>query len=769
MQSRRSLLAAASAGLLFLSFVAVNAVVAAPWKVIAWNDLGMHCMDGDYSVFSLLPPFNTLQAQVIDGQGRLVTNATGITVSYEAVADPQGSINKSSAGKTDFWTFAKELYGGSSTPDTGLTGNNMPGSSNAPQPMHFDSTARKFVAEGIPITPYDDGRHIRPYPMMRVVVRDAGNQELAATKVVLPVSDEMDCTVCHASGSGPDAEPGAGWVWDRNWQRDYRLNVLRLHDELQKGNPKYAAALQQANYSSSGLYHTVVNGNKPILCARCHLSNALPGSGISGVSPLTQAMHGFHAHVKDPLTNKTLDDSTNRASCYRCHPGSETGCLRGAMGAAVASNGDRSMQCQDCHGSMSAVGSVREGWLDQPACQSCHTGTAVRNNGQIRYTTVFDGTTRRVAVDQTFATNPDVPSKGFDLYRFSKGHGNLACEACHGSTHAIYPSSHGNDNVQSRDLQQHVGTLVECMSCHAQRPASGLNGPHGMHETGAEWVDHHGDYAEHNGTAGCMPCHGTDYRGTELARMHDDRTFTTKFGTKRFFRGANVSCYACHNGPRSENPNPNRPPVANDAQTATATAPVQVQLVASDPDNQPLALRIVRQPAFGRVGLQGTTATYFPDPGFAGTDQFTFAAWDGAIDSNLATVSVTRGATANSYGPAYPGSGGAAPQWLPLQPPRLGTTAMLGVLNHLATPTSIAILASGERAHLVSGFGGQLLTELQYIESAALPVPGLLIPLVIPNDATLTGARLYAQIVALDSGARYQLAFSRGLELVIGR
>ena len=51
--------------------------------------------------------------------------------------------------------------------------------------------------------------------------------------------------------------------------------------------------------------------------------------------------------------------------------------------------------------------------------------------------------------DARFATNPNVPAPGFNLYRFSKGHGGLQCEACHGSTHAEYTSSHDGDNVQS--------------------------------------------------------------------------------------------------------------------------------------------------------------------------------------------------------------------------------------------------------------------------------------------------------------------------------
>ncbi|MCZ7634918.1 MAG: hypothetical protein M5U12_01925 [Verrucomicrobia bacterium] len=33
--------------------------------LVGWNDLGMHCLDADFSVFSLLPPFNTIHAQLI--------------------------------------------------------------------------------------------------------------------------------------------------------------------------------------------------------------------------------------------------------------------------------------------------------------------------------------------------------------------------------------------------------------------------------------------------------------------------------------------------------------------------------------------------------------------------------------------------------------------------------------------------------------------------------------------------------------------------------
>ena len=88
-------------------------------------------------------------------------------------------------------------------------------------------------AEGIPISPYDDALQKNPYPLMRMIAWNSANQPIATNDVVLPVSDEMDCRACHASGTQAAAQPAAGWVWDGLPERDYRLNILRLHDERQ--------------------------------------------------------------------------------------------------------------------------------------------------------------------------------------------------------------------------------------------------------------------------------------------------------------------------------------------------------------------------------------------------------------------------------------------------------------------------------------------------------------------------------------------------------
>jgi hypothetical protein len=501
--------------------------------VIAWNDLGMHCVDGkDYSVFSILPPYNNLHAQVVrrDVMGnKLVTS--GISLTYEAVADAAGSINTSSYRKTNFWSWAQQLFGASPANDVGLTGNPTP--TRAPAAMTYSAAENGWQANGIPVTPYDDAGAKNFYPMVKVVARDAAGQVLASTSVVLPVSDEMSCKGCHASTSGDDAaRPAAGWVNDAvDPEKDWKKNILRLHDDKVPG--AIAIAGKQASYSHATLLASAEAG-QPILCAACHQSNALGTPQVGRIPPLTTAVHARHANVIDPVTHAALEADTTRSACYQCHPGSVTKCLRGVMGNATDANGKPLIDCQSCHGPMSSVArSGRAGWLDEPTCQNCHDRAAA-GGAFTRFTSVFaSGTTPRATIDRLFATRDNVPTAGKSLYRASTGHGGLQCEACHGSTHAEYPSSHANDNVQSIALQGHVGTLRECGTCHATAPGNGVNGgPHGMHVIGRDWVSQH----QHVGwSAACAVCHGSDARGTFLSQ-----TAT----------GQVVGCYSCHNGPR---------------------------------------------------------------------------------------------------------------------------------------------------------------------------------------------------------------------------
>ncbi len=626
-------------------------VRAQQWTLIGWNDLGMHCTDGfDFSTFSVLPPYNTIHAQIMDPSGKLVTQPSGILVTYEAVRDADQSLNTTSIGKTNFWSWVKALFGASPAPDTGLAGFSMPGSANTARPMTFDTTRSWFTAEGIPLTPFPDGAFsVTPpsknfYPMMRLTARDTSGNVLATTDIVLPISDEMDCRSCHASGSNPPAQPVAGWVYDPDPNRDVKLNILRLHDDLQANDSTYGGALASIQASPSGLYATATQLGRPILCASCHASNALGTAGYPGVMQFTSAMHALHASVVDPSNGLTLESSQNRFACYRCHPGAATRCLRGVMGNSVALDGSMAIQCQNCHGTMNAVGSPdRLGWFNEPNCQSCHTGTATSNSGSLRYTSVFSSAgVTRTAADSTFATNPNTPAANLSLYRFSTGHGALQCEACHGSTHAEWSSSHPNDNVQSIELQGHAGMVSDCDTCHGALPSPLSAGPtacilsarigqprtpisrkpRGRRPASGVTAATIGGPCSHgrSATARSRPASGPSPSGAVFKSAAMPATTVPR----------------ANRGRRTVRPWRRTRPLT----TAVAT-PVQIALQASDPDANPLTFRVVSQPIHGTVGLSGNTATYFPEPNFTGTEGFTFAAWDGYTNSNLASGTVT--------------------------------------------------------------------------------------------------------------------------------
>jgi len=513
------------------------------YTLLAWNDLGMHCMDGsEYSVFTILPPYNTLDAQLINKEGTSNKHVTeGVVITYESYKH-DNHINTISSTKTNFWDYVTALFpGASSTPDVGLAGNRT--SSTTPENMSFNSAFNWFEAVGIPITNRDDDNTTNYYPMVKVVAKNNTGAVLASANIVLPVSDEMDCAKCHGSHvTSTDAKPISGWENDANPVKDYKFNILKLHDQNHVISQSDMDALQAKGYTyQSSLYDTVKAGT-PILCAACHSSNALGTTSIGNAQPLTTAIHSKHASVIDPANGLTLNSSANRTSCYSCHPGSSTQCLRGAMGSAKDSNGNLAMQCQSCHGTISDVGnSSRTGWLDEPNCQACH------QDGK-RYVSALENGILRNAIDKTFATNPDTPAAGVSMYRYSTGHGDLQCSACHGSTHAIFPTSHLVDNLQSINVQGHSGTIAECTSCHSSMPSTTSGGPHGMHTVGQDWVRNHQDVAEHN-NAQCKTCHGSDYRGSVLSKTFSARSLSIEDGTKNFAKGHEVSCYDCHNGP----------------------------------------------------------------------------------------------------------------------------------------------------------------------------------------------------------------------------
>ncbi len=528
------------------------------FKVFGNNDLGMHCVDKSFAVFSILPPYNVVDAQVVALQSTgspVVLDSTQADVRYSAIADAAGSVNSTSPGKSDFWQFVQQLYGVALPNGEGLQGMWMP--ADAPNAagttLSWDAALGLFKAPGIPIFPIDDAGRVNRYPLMRFTAYDKSGKALGSSDVVLPVSEETSCQNCHATGKVAASTSGVSWSTDPDLENQARRNVLILHNA-----------------------RTGTNLQAPVLCATCHYSPALDLTGAgasaqqSGHDTMSKAMHSYHSSkmaglVDSPVAVGGAVPSPTTQACYQCHPGASTQCLRGAMTSKV--------DCQNCHGNMAALGGqypllaggsidgtndgkARRPWLDLPRCQSCHANDAMTKTSVtlypgtsspalaadgLRFDTAFR--TGDASASPILATNKRFAEETGKLYRKSKGHGGLACEACHGSTHAIW-SANANDNVAATQLQGHAGTIGECGACHQAAPSVGLGGPHGMHPVGSAWVSAHPSQASANLSA-CRACHGADDRGTVLSRMFSTRTLANQTLTA----GTVIGCYTCHNGP----------------------------------------------------------------------------------------------------------------------------------------------------------------------------------------------------------------------------
>jgi hypothetical protein len=548
--------------------------------VLANNDLGMHCMDREFSVFSILPPFNVVNAQVVYRRPNGTPQVLGPSQAdlfYEPIADAHGSINSRSIGKTDFWQHVAALFGATLPPGQGVTGLWMPADAPqpGPQPLAWDAAAGVFHAFGVPITPIDDAGMTNAYPLMRIRARSPVGVPLGFTDVVVPVASETDCRNCHTTGGIAAVAAGVTWSTDTDLEVQAKENVLLLHD-LRSGTSLYQ--------------------HQPVLCASCHYSPPLdlagagppPGAYDYAIPPATsvqpghakgvakamsRVMHAYHGLLVDAQGQPVFPpNGTALETCYQCHPGAITECLRGAMQTG-------GLDCASCHGDMLATGGVfalapggsidgtndghgRRPWQDLPRCGSCHTGDALNHLVGGGTVPAADGVRLRQAwrtgdpaasaiapSNLRFAENLNA------LYRFSKGHGGIACEGCHGSTHAEWPIADpsANDNVAANQIQGHTGTILECAACHANPIGNNLNGPHGMHAVGSQsWVEHHHDVYEHQGAASCKVCHGVDLLGTVLSKTPVARTFTHDEHTYSLAAGQRVACNACHSWPWSD-------------------------------------------------------------------------------------------------------------------------------------------------------------------------------------------------------------------------
>ena len=168
----------------------------AGYSLMAWSELGMHCIDGkDYSIFSVLPPYNVIHAQLIQKTDPPTVINAGVTITYQSTSDTKGSVNSSSSKKTNFWAYVNTLFLANVPPETGLAGYNT--QSTKANNLKYNSTEGYWEAIGIPTVPYDDKGVWNPYPMAILTAKDSTGKVLATAKIVLAVSDEMSCKNCQ--------------------------------------------------------------------------------------------------------------------------------------------------------------------------------------------------------------------------------------------------------------------------------------------------------------------------------------------------------------------------------------------------------------------------------------------------------------------------------------------------------------------------------------------------------------------------------------------
>ena len=281
--------------------------------VFAWNDLGMHCANPTYDSAVILPPYNTIRAQVLKRGNPPQIVTEGVTVEYRIV---NNTYSYGKGSYSQFWDNAKILFGADLAKNTGL---------NLSDPNVHNglsgTMAKKtdlFEAVGIPLTPIDDSNTWNPYQVAEITVKDASGKVVAQTRTMAPISDEINCAKCHGSDAFND--------------------ILTKHD------------------AKNG---TDLQNQKPVLCASCHGDPAL-GSPKTNPKYLSDAVHGFHSTLASP------------PACYDCHPGKTTQCSRSL--AHTSADGNCTSCHGDLKQVSGSIESGRIPWVNEPQCVTCHSG-----------------------------------------------------------------------------------------------------------------------------------------------------------------------------------------------------------------------------------------------------------------------------------------------------------------------------------------------------------------------------------------------------------
>ncbi|MFQ3787927.1 Ig-like domain-containing protein [Halomonas sp. A29] len=198
----------------------------------------------------------------------------------------------------------------------------------------------------------------------------------------------------------------------------------------------------------------------------------------------------------------------------------------------------------------------------------------------------------------------------------------------------------------------------------------------------------------------------------------------------------------------SGEPPVNNPPVANDdsASTTQGTA-VEIDVLAndSDPDGDPLTVIGFTQPANGSVTLSPNgNLTYTPMPGFVGDDTFTYSAWDGALESDPASVHVT--VEPESSTPPTTGS-------VQFQQGQGGYTGIKDTYLHQASPNASQAASTSLTVDSVDRKGEvQTLLRFEHIfgsEAGQIPLGAIIVSATLELNTTGKGdgARLHRMLM----------------------
>ena len=434
--------------------------------IMATNDLGMHCACPGAEKMLLLPPFNTLRAQVIERGGQspvVLSDPSDIRVEYDVIEnyDDFNPYKPDDPSKTDLstdmyfstWMDMMPKYGFGPARNAqgaiqGLTGSMLAGEMDAQAEgwwevigvPAFPDAHNSSNPEKIMIDPLG-GPDRNPYLTAEFkVYEQSSGALLATTSATVPVSFGGCCS-CHlqlTADNGMDPNPDNSFaLMGQLHERDSGINFALLDPD------------------GDG-----VTG--PVRCSVCHWDPAMGESSPPGgyVDPDTGAdlpvsqysfsdvLHRWHVENTEVLSYNP-DLATD---CYECHPSNEVMCYRGHHTNKTIGSDNHAVWCSDCHGDLHqrvAEGQLANPWSEatMPTCQDCHSSTG--ENGVLHH--AFGGSF---------------------LKSMSHKNDTILCSTCHGAPHALNPSTLAKDNIQNLALQGLDNPIGKCSACHTNKKDS---------------------------------------------------------------------------------------------------------------------------------------------------------------------------------------------------------------------------------------------------------------------------------------------------------